>query len=161
MPLSRDPAKRQRQFANLRNAPAAPIGNHRHLIHGAYAAVATERIDARVRELFGALAEDSPVRADDGGLPAADALAVRLLAEVLCRLESIAEYLSRRGWEDENGQPRAVLDIEARLRAQALDLMRELGLTAAARVKLGLDLVRGLSAAERFDAHVSKYGGDA
>lgn len=159
MPLSNDPAKRARQLGNLRPAPAAPFGNRRHLIHGAYAAIARERIDAKALEVFEAIASDVPVRADDGGLPAADALPVRLLAELLCRLDSIAHYLARRGWEDENGEPRAVLDIEARLRSQAVELMRELGMTPAARTKLGLDLVRGLSAAEQLDAHLQgRYG---
>lgn len=159
MPLSTNPDARKRQLENLRNAPPAPHGNRRHLIHGAYAAVSASRIDAKVREMFEAIAADAPVRADDGGLPAADALPVRMLAEVLCRLDSIADYLARRGWQDEDGQPRSVLDIEHRLRTHAVELMKELGLTPAARAKLGLDVVRGLSAAEQLDAHLQgRYG---
>jgi hypothetical protein len=162
VPLSGDPVKRRNQLANLRNAPAAPQGNSRHRVHGAYARVLPFVLDAKATTIFDALAGDAPVRADDGGLPAADALPVRLLAELLCRLDSIGEYLGRRGWEGEDGQPRPVLDVEARLRGQAVELMRELGLTPASRVKLGVDLVRGLSAAERLDDHLSKtYGGGA
>jgi hypothetical protein len=52
-----------------------------------------------------------------------------------------------------------VLDYEARLRGHALDLMRELGMTPAARAKLGLDLARLASPAERLDAHLEgRYG---
>ena len=94
-----------RQLANLRNAPPAPVGNRRRLVHGAYGAVAAERLDAKARELFAALAEDAPVRADDGGLPSHDAVAVRMLADALCRLDSIAEYLGTAGLEDEHGRP--------------------------------------------------------
>lgn len=159
VPLSPDPAKRQRQLANLRNFPAAPHGNQRHLTHGAYAAVPLSRIDAKVREMFEAIAADAPVRDADGGLPAADALPVRMLAEVLCRLDSIADYVNRRGWEDEDGNPRSVLDYEHRLRSQAVELMKELGMTPAARAKLGLDLVRGFSAAEQLGQHLQgRYG---
>jgi hypothetical protein len=127
--------------------------------HGAYAAIAAQRLDAKVAEVFAALAADVPVRAADGSLPGADAPAVRLLAEALCRLDSIGAYLTRRGWEDDDGRPRPVLDHEARLRAHALDLMRELGLTPAARAKLGLDLAKLASPAERLDAHIEgRYG---
>jgi phage terminase small subunit len=121
--------------------------------------VAAEHLDAKAQAIFEALAADVPVRAEDGGLPAPDAPAIRLLADALCRLDSIAEYLARRGWEDESGRPRPVLDYEARLRGHALDLMRELGMTPAARAKLGLDLARLASPAERLDAHLEgRYG---
>ncbi len=161
MPTSRDPAKAAIQRANLRNAPAAPRGNQRTRVHGAYAALPAERVDAKVREVASALAEDAPVRAADGGLPAADAVAVRQLAEALCRLDDIAEYLSRRGWEDNSGKPRPVLDYEGRLRSHVLDLLRELGMTPRARAALGLDLVRAASAGDQLDAHLAaKYGAD-
>ena len=161
MPTSRDPSKAAIQRANLRNAPAAPRGNQRTRVHGAYAALPAERVDAKVRQVAAALAEDAPVRAADGGLPAADAVAIRQLAEALCRLDDIAEYLSRRGWEDNSGKPRPVLDYEGRLRSHVLDLLRELGMTPRARAALGLDLVRAASAGDRLDEHLAaKYGAD-
>jgi phage terminase small subunit len=162
MPASRDPSKRAVQLANLRNAPAAPRGNRRTVTHGAYAALPAERVDGKVRQVADALAQDAPVRADDGGLPAADAVAVRQLAEALCRLDDIAEYLGRRGWEDDSGKPRPVLDYEGRLRSHVLDLLRELGMTPRARAALGLDLVRAASAGDQLDAHLAqRYGADA
>jgi len=139
--VSRDPAKRAAQLANLRS-DQPPVGGGRPREHGAYATVAVEQLEAKARVVFDALALDAPLRDRDGSLPAADGVAVRLLADVLCRLDSIGDYLARRGWEDDNGNPRPVLEIENRLRGQALDVLRELGMTPRARAQLGLDVVR-------------------
>jgi hypothetical protein len=122
-------------------APPAPVGNDRAVSHGAYSAIAVERIDAKVRVMFDALAADAPVR-ENGGLPAADGPVVRLLAETLCRLDDVTEFLGRRGWQDRKGNPRPALMVESRLRAQALSLLVELGMTPKSRAALGLDLVR-------------------
>lgn len=148
MPLSNDPERRGRQLANLTpgaGAAAAQPGNERAATHGAYARLPADRVDAKVREVAAALAEDAPVRAADGGLPAHDTVAVRQLAEALCRLDNIADYLVRRGWEDDSGKPRPVLEYEGRLRSHVLDLLRELGMTPASRAKLGLDIARSAS----------------
>jgi phage terminase small subunit len=134
---------RERQLANLRNAPAAPPGNQRRLTHGGYAVVAAEQMEAKAREVFEALAADAPLRDAGGDLPAADTLAVRLLAEVLVRLDRVAADVRDHGWKDaKTGEPRPVLELEGRLRSEALTLARELGMTPASRAKLGLDLVR-------------------
>src|SRR4051812_10862035 len=87
--LSKDPAKRAAQLGNLGLTSAEP-GNRRAVTHGAYARVAAERLDAKVFEVFDALAEDAPLRDRDGALPAADTVAVRMLAEALCRLEDVS-----------------------------------------------------------------------
>jgi hypothetical protein len=152
--VSRDPAKRAAQLANLRTVP--PVGPGRPATHGAYASVAVDRLDAKARTIFDALALDAPLR-DRGSLPAADTVAVRLLADTLCRLDSIGEYLSAHGWQDEAGNPRSVLEIEARLRSQALEQLRELGMTPKARAALGLDVVRAGAA---FDL-ARHWNGDA
>ena len=157
MPLSRDPGARARQLSNLRpGAGGGDGGLQRGRKHGAFAALPAQRIDSKVATVTDALAQDAPVRAEDGGLPAHDTVVVRQLAEALCRLDDIADYLQRRGWEDENGKPRPVLEYEGRLRSHVLDLLRELGMTPAARAKLGLDLVRTRSAADRLDAELSE-----
>ncbi|HET6999348.1 MAG TPA: hypothetical protein VFI03_12255 [Solirubrobacterales bacterium] len=146
-PLSADPECRQRQLANLkRGANAAPADNQRAISHGAYAAISREALEEKTGAIFDALAGDAPVKEGDGTLPAADAPAIRMLAEALCRLDRIGEYLERRGWQDDAGKPRPVLEYEARLRAHTLDLLKELGMTPASRAKLGLDLVRAASA---------------
>jgi phage terminase small subunit len=125
--------------------------------HGAYAALSPERIGAKVRAVTDALAQDAPVRDVDGGLPAADAVVVRQLGEALCRLDDISAYLQRRGWEDESGRPRPVLEYEGRLRGHVLDLLRELGMTPKSRAALGLDLMR---AAETLDGYLETTYGD-
>lgn len=146
-PTSDNPAARARQLANLkRGGNPAPVGNQRRRTHGAYAAVAADRLDAKVREVFDALAADAPLRAEDGGLPAADAAAVRLAAEVLCRVDSVSEYLTRRGIEDADGGLRTtVLELESRLRNEAADRLDALGLSPRARARLGLDVARAQS----------------
>jgi len=147
--LSSDPEKRARQLANLRPAPAAPVGNHRTRRHGGYAQVSVERIEGRAREVFDALAADAPLRDEGGDLPAADQAAVHLLAQSLCRLEDVAGHLAATGWIDQRtGEPRqSVLDLEARLRREAAAMLDRLGMTPASRARLGLDLVRAFDAA--------------
>src|SRR6202021_1143724 len=86
--LSSDPAKRAKQLANLNHhPPAPPVGNGRARQHGAYSQLKPARVDAKVREVTAALSQDAPVRDVDGGLPAADGVIVRQLAEALCRLD--------------------------------------------------------------------------
>lgn len=144
-PLSQRPKARTRQLANLRKGDTISPG--RPVSHGGYARIAQRDLDAKVREIYAAVGEDLPLR-EDGQVPRADAVALRLLAECLCRIESVSDYLSRRGWQDEDGEVRPAVDLERRLRAEALDLLRELGLTPAARAKLGVDLVRAAGAVE-------------
>lgn len=143
MPLSNDPHNRQRQLSNLtRGAGGAGPDGRRAVSHGAYAQLAPERVAAKVRQVLDALTIDAPVRERDGGLPAADSVVVRQLAEALVRLETISDYLDRRGWQDDDGMPRPVLEYEGRLRGHVLDLLKELGMTPASRTKLGLNLAR-------------------
>lgn len=123
--------------------PPAPVGNQRHVVHGAYAQVAVERLEAKAREVFAALAADAPLRDRDGALPAADGAAVRLAAESLCRLDSVADYLARKGIEDDKGELRAtVLEIEGRLRREASDHLDALGMSPRSRARLGVDVAR-------------------
>jgi len=154
--VSKDPVKRAAQRANLRVIP--PLSPGRPVSHGAYARVAVDRLDVKTREIFDALSLDAPLRDRDGSLPAADSVVVRLLADTLCRLDSIGEYLQRRGWQNEDGSPRSVLDTERYLRASALDLLREMGMTPRARAALGIDVVRGAGAAFDLARHWSDDG---
>ena len=161
MPLSRDPAARARQLANLRRSgPPAPSGNQFARRHGAYARLAAEELEGKTREIFDALAADAPVRTPDGALPAPDALVVRLLAECLVRRERVHTETLKHGLENRDGSLRGIAAFGLRLDEQALALCRELGLTPAARAKLGVDLVRGLAAIDQLDAHLAEtYGG--
>jgi hypothetical protein len=160
MPASPDPAKRSRQLANLRNAPAAPLGNGRAIRHGAYAAIAEAELEAKTLAIFEALAIDAPVRADDGGLPSHDSLVVRLLAEVMVRRERVRLEELRHGFEAADGKLRGVVEYGLRLDAQALEIAKELGMTPRSRAALGLDLVRATSAHDRLEAIVVELTGD-
>jgi len=142
MPTPRDPVKAARQRANLRNAPAAPLGNQRGRTHGVYAAIAEAELEAKTRQVFAALAADAPVRDVDGGLPAPDALVVRMLAEVMVRRERVRVEELRHGLETRDGRLRGVVEYGLRLDAQALEYAKELGMTPRSRAALGLDLAR-------------------
>lgn len=75
-----------------------------------------------------------------------------MLAEALCRLESVAEYLNRRGWETDDGEPRPAVEVERRLRVEVADHLDALGMTPRSRAKLGLDLSRGFDLAASWAA---------
>jgi hypothetical protein len=147
-PLSRDPEKRATQLRNLvPGARTAEVGNRRAVRHGGYAAVAAERMEAKVAEVYAALAEDAPLRDVDGGLPAADSAAVRLLAEALCRLEDVSANVRDRGLLDAAGAVRPVVELEAKLRREVGDHLDALGMTPRSRARLGLDVARGFDLA--------------
>lgn len=145
MGLSSDPAAAERSKANLvpGGAPAEP-GNRRAVKHGLYATLARERLDDKRREIFDALAEDAPLRERDGGLPAADAMIVELLAESICRRVGLREYLDTQAEAAKSKPPRPdtnLLDLERRLRKEAAGYADQLGLTPRSRTRIGLDLV--------------------
>jgi hypothetical protein len=148
MPLSNRPQARSRQLQNLRRGETAIPGNRNAQQHGGYASIATEQLQAKEREVFLALNEDLPLREPDGSAPAADAVAVSLLAQALCRLDSVRSYLQRRGIEDGKGRLRPAVEVEGRLRREALDFAEALGLTPRSRARIGLDLVRAAGARE-------------
>ncbi len=156
--LSSDPAKRARSLANLRRSgPPAPRGNSFAATHGAYARITEVELDRKTREIFAALALDAPVRAADGGLPAHDALVVRMLAENRVRRERCTASEIRHGIEERDGRVRPVVEIGLRLDDQALALAKELGMTPRSRAALGLDLAR---AEIDWDAHLRKLEAD-
>lgn len=149
MPLSSDPDARSRQLANLRPGSGAPVGNGRAVRHGAYAAVTEAELSGKVRELVEALGADLPVRERDGGVPAADGLALRLLAENRVRRARVAESELRHGIEAPDGKLRGIVEFGLRLDREARALAVELGMTPRSRAALGLDLVRAQSASEQ------------
>ena len=85
MPTSRDPAKRSRQLANLRNAPAAPAGNRRTLVHGAHSEIAIRELRERhVTELAEAF-------------PSASRHEVAIMAHRAAQLELLGAFVDERG----------------------------------------------------------------
>ncbi len=150
MSLSRRPAARARQLANLRRGGTVSPG--RPPTHGAYGAVARVRLEEKAREVYDALAADVPLRNADGSLPGADAVLVRLLAECLCRLDSIAAHLRDHGILGADGDVRPVVEVEGRLRREAADHAEALGMSPRARAKIGMDLIRAEVAAQGVEA---------
>lgn len=144
-----------RSLANLvPGAHAAPPGNQRHLSHGAYARVALDALDEKTQTVYRALAADAPLRDGDGGLPPADAVQVRLLADCLCRLDAVGAWLAGR-WATPEARP--ALDLEMRLRREASLYLTEMGMTPRSRAALGIDVVR----AERSLSDALAEGGRA
>lgn len=134
-----------RQLANLNRGGGTPAesGNRLAVTHGGYASIAPDKLDEKVLELFNALAADAPLRGIDGGLPQADAAQVRLAADCMCRLDSIAEYVATFGvFDPETAELRPALALETRLRRELADHLDALGMTPRSRAKLGLDLAR-------------------
>ena len=140
-PLSNDPERRARQLQNLRRGGTSLPGNQASRTHGGYSLVARGRLDAKAAEVYSALEEDLPI--------AASGVVVRLLAECLCRLDDVTAYLRDRGLLDAKGEFRAAVEVEARLRREAAEHADALGLTPRSMVRLGLDVARGRSLAER------------
>lgn len=127
-------------LANLRKGgTVAPQNSTKH---GGYAAVAADALDEKARTIFDALSADAPMRDEQGDLPRHDSVAVRLLADTLCRLDSVSAWLAGR-WATE--QARSALDLERLLRTQALDFCEALGMTPRSRARLGLDVKRAQS----------------
>src|SRR5207244_1030171 len=124
----------------------AEQGNRLAVTHGAHAQPEPLRVNDKVRALYDVLAAAAPVQ-DDGELPAADRMAVLLLAKTLCRLESVSEWLDVHGAVDRRGKPRSALRAESKLTNQALALLKELGATPRSRAALGVDLVRAVDLA--------------
>lgn len=145
-------------------------GNRLAVTHGAYARIAPERLDEKAREIFDAIAADAPVRDADGGLPAADAVAVRLVADTLCRLEDVRSWIEANGIFDERRQnngyrknrskknqyrrsqdPMRAVEMEDRLQRRLMDQLDSLGMTPRSRAKLGLDQARTFDLAREWE----------
>jgi hypothetical protein len=142
VPLSSNPRKRERQLRNLEPAPPVQPGNRFAVQHGGYAAIARDRLEEKQRQVFDALSADAPLRDARGELPRHDAAQVTLLADVLCRLDSINSYLDARGYLDDKGNVRPAAELAGRMRREASDYLDALGMTPKSRAKLGLLLQR-------------------
>jgi hypothetical protein len=139
-------ARNPASLANLKPFKAAGVsagpGDQRALRHGGYREIAEAELDEKARSIFAALSADAPLRDGDGGLPSHDAVVVRLLADCLCRLDSLSAWLAGR-WATDAARP--ALELEMRLRSQALDLAESMGMTPRSRARLGLDVQRAAS----------------
>ena len=107
-----------------------------------------------------------PVREADGSAPAADQIVVEQLARLLTQDTKVASWLVSRAIEERS--PRraaAALDRRLELARAVMDACDRLGLSTRSRASLGVDLVRGMSAAEawqhKIDEMAAEGGGDA
>jgi len=151
MPLSRDPAARARQLANLtRRPPAPPRGNGRALRHGAHARKATLiRAGSWAALILAELEAEAPLRDEDGALPAADRQLVELLASALARLEAVSGWLELRPAVDELGREWPAEQAAHRLRLECARYLEALGMSPTSRAALGLNIALTESATPR------------
>lgn len=141
MPLSRDPEARARQLANLRKPPPPPYRNARNLRHGGTATAKTLPVAETAEEIRRAFADAAPVRAADGGLPAADEAAVELAALALARVRRVTAWLDATGYIDERtGNVKGAVRYLEEATRTADSLLDALGLTPRSRAKLGVHL---------------------
>jgi hypothetical protein len=135
-------------------APATEIvsaemaGNNRAVTHGMFSQLT---LGPRADELASWLGEIVPAAAGT------DEPAIRMAAQVFAQVEAGARYVAEHGWYDEAGEPRGVMRALPTLQAEARRWCEVLGLTPAARAKLGLDLVKGKDLEEYIR---EKYGGN-
>jgi hypothetical protein len=116
--------------------------------HAAHAEVLPARVSEKARAVAAEIAVAAPVRDSDGGLPVHDQEVVKMLATVLCRLDSLGQWLDKNGSLDRRGKVRSAANWERRLQSQALRFMKELGLTPSSRAKLGLNLAKTVDLAQ-------------
>jgi hypothetical protein len=161
VPTSKDPRKRARQFANLkpanRTGAAAGPGNRRAIIHGGTARVLARDLDRKTREIFDVIRDDLPVPGERG-----DAVAIKLLATCMVRLDSIAAFIRDRGQVDpKTGELReSVFALERSLRNEARDHLEGLALNPRSRYRIGIDYVRGRSLIEQMEEDFYAEHGD-
>jgi hypothetical protein len=125
--------------APKRPPPPAPKGNQRALRHGAHAKPPVAKVKATEQLIYDALAQAAPVR-EHGDLPPADAAMVHLTAKTLARLQSVSDWLDEHGSLDKKGKVRSAALHEQRLTSKASKLLAALGMSPAARVKIGAQL---------------------
>lgn len=132
-------------LANLRNAPAAPTGNARAVRHGGYAALPLTQLQGEAREIYEWLAAAAPLRDEIGELPAADEAAVEVAARALKRWRAVWMWCESFGRLDEKtGAEKPAARYELACEASLNRALTVLGLTPEARLKMGVDLVRGV-----------------
>lgn len=155
-PLSSDPEARKRQLSNLRTTTVPGAGLRQaqaaNVIHGGRARTFRPEVHGPVAaEIAEALAEDAPLRDDDGGLPRHDRAAVELTAVALLNARRLSAYLELHGDVDPGTrEPRPAVEQLSRAASTAFKMLGQLGMTPAGRARLGLDLVRAeASLAER------------
>lgn len=142
MPVSKDPAARARQVANLRRGVTKPKPQAA-LKHGARAKQPVGDLPAARKAIQEMLEAVPPLCEADGTPDKAYALAVRLVASEMARYDYIADYVDRVGPMTIHGKLRySPLRQLKMLEKSIMAHLRELGLTPLGRAALGLDIAQ-------------------
>jgi hypothetical protein len=150
MPMSKDPAARARSMKNLRNGKGAQKGQQVGLKNGSRAKQPVGDIAAARQEMKEALADAAPLRDRDGNLPAADRIAVEVVAAALARYRFMQEHLERITPFTNGNRLRYQLVRELRrTEKQLMGELHELGMTPRGRAALGLDVARAGAEAQK------------
>jgi P27 family predicted phage terminase small subunit len=157
--LSSDPEKRARQLANLVDAPPAPPGNGRALVHGGTATVAIPGLDDARREILAAFSDAAPVK-EGGAVPLADVAALELAARAFARARSADAWVAEHGLIDEaTKQVHEAAKYAERATKTANALLKELGMTPSSRMKLFGNAFRAAGAGRDLAKEWSGDGG--
>jgi len=101
-------------------------------------------------EIREALAESAPVRAQDGGLPAADEAAVEVAALALARVRRVTAWLDAFGYLDEKtGDVKPAVRYLEQATRTAERLLSALGMTPTSRA-VSASTLRGRSTSPAF-----------
>lgn len=145
-PVGGGGARHPNSLANLIPGGAtAPIGNLRALKYGGRSVVAMTPTDDDLLEIIDALAATAPVRDQDGRLPATDEAAVEIAARALKRWRSVVTWHDMHGRIDDKGNERSSARYELDAERQLMRALDALGMSPAARARLGVDLARSAS----------------
>jgi hypothetical protein len=109
-------------------------------------------------EIVGALEEAAPVRDQAGEVPVHDRLAIEAAALQLVQTRRCAAFLASHSATDERGRWRPENEGLERALGRLMGMLDRLGMTPAGRMRLGLDMVRGLSLAEQMAALADEDG---
>jgi len=158
-PVGGGGARNPRSLANLRpGAGAWTPGATTNLEHGLRSRRPGPAVlDPLAREIEDALAEDLPLKAPDGSVPAPDRFAVELAAIALLRVRRCSAYLELHGDADERGNLRSAFLELGRAVEHAARMLDRLGCSPRARAALGVDLGK----IEQFDLAQHWAGEDA
>ena len=148
--VSKDPDKRARQLANLKQGDAPKQwGQTYSLKYGGRATDRTLPVAGKAALIYEELADAAPLRDQDGSIPKADRVVVELFALCLARLDACTTYLAMHGPLDLKGKVRPAAEYEVKLRREAASHADSLGMSPRSRARLGLDLTRTQSFAEQ------------
>ena len=124
---------------------SAASRNTRSLKHGGVAILAMTPTDQDLTEIIDAITATAPVRDQDGGLPPTDQAAVEIAARALKRYRSVSTWHDLHGRIDDKGNERSSARFELDAERALMRALDALGMSPAARARLGVDLARSAS----------------